>query len=140
MMKAIELYKLYKCKVIVFHSVEHHAIPSSDMVMAPSFAAPHIYSVSDPDIKRIREVYEQNAKAIIDRAEEIFLDAGIEVDARLEPEYDPVSYIRELVKQGEVDLIILGSKGKHTLIGEILLGSVTEKVLRHVDCDIFIVR
>lgn len=140
MMKAIELHKLYKCKVIVFHSVEHHAIPGSDMVMAPSFAIPHVFSVADPDLKRIREVYEKNAKSIINRAEEIFMEAGIQVDARLEPEYDPVSYIRELVKQGEVDLIILGSKGKHTLIGEILLGSVTEKVLRHIDCDVLIVR
>ncbi|MFX0020088.1 MAG: universal stress protein [Candidatus Hermodarchaeota archaeon] len=138
-LKAIELEKLYKTKVIVFHSVEHHVIPSG-IFMAPSYSIPQVYSISDPEFVRIKEVYEKNAQAIIDKAKEIFMEAGLKVETRLIYENDPVSYIKKMVKEEDVDLVIIGSKGTHSLLNEILLGSVAEKVLRHVPCDIFIVR
>ena len=126
--------------MIVFHSIEHHAEHQSGMFMAPSFSVPHIYSISDPDIQRIKEVYEKNAQAIIDRAEEIFMEEGIQIETRLIYEHGPVSYINKMVKEEHVDLVIIGSKGTHSLLEEILLGSVAEKVLRHVPCDILIIR
>lgn len=138
-LKAIDLQNLTKSKVIIFHSVEHHVEPNG-MFMAPSFGVPAVYSISDPDIQRIKEVYEKNAQAIIDRAKEIFMEAGIIVETRLIYEYDPVSYIKKMVLEEDVDLIIIGSKGTHSLLTEILLGSVADKVLRHIPCDVFIVR
>ena len=138
-MKAIELQELYKGKIIIFHSVEHHAEPSG-MFMAPSYSVPHIYSISDPDIQKIKEVYEKNAQAIIDRAKEIFMEAGMQAETRLVYEYDPISYMKKMVNEENVDLVIIGSKGTHSLLEEILLGSVADKVLRHVPCDVFIVR
>lgn len=125
--------------MIVFHSVEHHAEPNG-MFMAPSFAIPHIYRISDPDIKRIKEVYELNAQAIIDRAKEIFIEEGIQIEGRLVFSDGPVSYIIKTVKEENIDLVIIGSKGTHSILEEILLGSVAEKVLRHVPCDILIIR
>jgi nucleotide-binding universal stress UspA family protein len=138
-MKAIELQKTIKGKVIVFHSVEHHAEPGG-MYMAPSYGVPHVYSISSPDLQRIKEVYEKNAQAIIDRAEEIFMEQGLEVETRLVYAHDPVSYIKEMVEKENVDLIIIGSKGTHSLFEEILLGSVADKVLRHVRCDVLVIR
>lgn len=123
----------------MFHSVEHHP-ESSGIYTAPSFGIPQLYSISNPDIQRIKEVYEKNAQAIIDRVEEIFMEEGIEVEARLVYEFDPVSYIKEKVKTENIDLVIIGSKGTHSLLEEILLGSVAEKVLKHVPCDILIIR
>lgn len=138
-MKAIELQKAIKSKVILFHSVEHHAEPSG-MYMAPSYGVPHVYSISSPDLQRIKEVYEKNAQAIIDRAEEIFMEQGLEVETRLVYAHDPVSYIKKMVEKEDIDLVILGSKGNHSLFEEILLGSVADKVLRHIACDILIIR
>ena len=138
-MKAIELQKATKSKVIIFHSVEHHAEPSG-IYMAPSYGVTPVYNISNPDIQRIKEVYEQNAQAIIDRAEEIFMEQGIKVETRLVYAHDPVSYIKMMVEKEDIDLVILGSKGNHSLFEEILLGSVADKVLRHVPCDILIIR
>ncbi|MFX1532141.1 MAG: universal stress protein [Promethearchaeota archaeon] len=138
-LKAIELQKLTESEVIVFHSVEHHSEPTG-MFMAPSYGIPPIYSISSPDIQRIKEVYEKNAQAILDKAKEIFMEHGIEVETRLVYEYDPVSYIKEIVKNEQVNLVILGTKGTHSLLKEILVGSVADKVLRHVPCDILIIR
>ncbi len=125
--------------MIIFHSVEHHAEPSG-IFMAPSFGVPVIHSISDPDIQRIKEVYEKNAQAIIDRAKEIFMEAGVIVETRLIYEHDAVSYIKRMVKEEQVDLVIIGSKGTHSLLEEVILGSVAEKVLRHVPADILIIR
>ena len=138
-MKAIDLQKLSKSKVIVFHSVEHHAEPTG-MFMAPSYSIPHVYSISSPDIQRIKEVYEKNAQAIIDRAKEIFMEQGIQVETRLIYDHGPLSYIKKMVKEEDIDLVIIGTKGTQSLLEEILLGSVAEKVLRHVPCDILIIR
>lgn len=128
-------------EVIVFHSIEHHAIPTG-MFMAPSFGIQNafIYSNSNLDIQRIKEVYEKNAQAILDRAKEIFKEQGIDVETRLIYENGPVSYIKEMVKEEQVDLVIIGAKGTHSLLEEILIGSVADKVLRHVPCDILIIR
>ena len=138
-LKAIELQKSSKSKVIVFHSVESHAEPGG-MFMGPSYNIPYVYSISDPDIQRIKEVYEKNAQAILDRAKELFMEAGLEAETRLIYEHGPVSYIKEMVKKEQVDLVIIGSKGLHSLLEDILLGNVAEKVLRHVPCDILIIR
>jgi nucleotide-binding universal stress UspA family protein len=138
-MKAVELQKLIKSKVIVFHSVEEHAVPTG-IVMAPSYSIPHIYSVDNPDIQKAKEVYEKNAQAIIDRAEEIFSEYGLKIETRLVYEEHPVTYIDRVVKDEGIDLVIIGTKGGHSLLEEVLLGSVAEKVLRHIHCDILVIR
>jgi len=131
---------LSKSEIILFHSVEHHAEPTGGMLPSPLYGIHHIYSISDPELQRIKLVYEKNAQSIIHKAKEIFREEGIEVDARLVYRNDPVTYIKETVKTENVDLVIIGSKGTHSLLEEILLGSVAEKVLRHVPCDILIIR
>jgi len=108
--------------------------------MAPSYSIPQVYSISSPDLKRIKEVYEKNAQAIIDRAAEIFMEQEIQIETRLVYEHDPVSYIKKMVNEENVDLVIIGTKGSHSLLEEVLLGSVAEKVLRHIPCDILIIR
>jgi len=138
-MKAAELQKLSKSEVILFHCVEHQTIPSG-FYMAPSYSVPHVYSITDPELQRIKEVYEKNAQAIIDKAKEIFLEFGIEIETRLVYESDPVSYINKVVKQEGIDLVIIGAKGTHSVFEEILIGSVAEKVLRHTPTDVLVIR
>lgn len=139
-MKAIELQKSSNSNVIIFHSAEHHGVPTGEFMAPSASLIPHVYSMSSPDIQRIKEVYEKNAQAILDRAKEIFMEVGIEVETRLIYEDDPVSYINNTVKDENIDLVIIGSKGMHSLLEEILLGSVAEKVLRHTPCDVLVIR
>jgi len=125
--------------VIVFHSVKYEAIPSGTF-MASSFSVPHIYSISDPDVQRIKEVYEKNAQMIVNRVEDIFKEQGLDVETRLIFDETPGSYIKKTVKHENIDLVIVGSKGLHSLTEEFLLGSVAEKVLRHTPCDVLVIR
>jgi nucleotide-binding universal stress UspA family protein len=138
-MKAVELQQLTKSEVIVFHSVEEHAMPTG-IVMAPSYGIPQIYSIEDPDIQRAKEVYEKNAQSIVDKAEEIFAEYGVKIETRLVYREHPVTYIDKVVEDEGIDLVIIGTKGGHSLFEEVLLGSVAEKVLRHIHCDILVIR
>ncbi|MEJ2250542.1 MAG: universal stress protein [Candidatus Lokiarchaeota archaeon] len=140
LLKAIEIQKLNNAKVVVFHSVEHHAVPTG-MFMGPSQSSiPPIYDISDPNIKRIKEVYEKNGQAFLNNAERIFTEEGIQVETRLVYEDDPVSYIKKVVEKQDFDIVVVGSKGAHSFLEEITLGSVADKVLRHIPCDVLIVK
>lgn len=124
----------------MFHSIEHYAELTGGISYAPPYGIHQGNSVSNPELERIKETYEKTAQKIMNKAREIFLEVGIEVETRIVYDYDPVSYIKEMVKKEHVDLVIIGSKGTHSLLTGILLGSVAEKVLRHVPCDILIIR
>jgi nucleotide-binding universal stress UspA family protein len=108
--------------------------------MDQSYSVPHVHNISDIDIQRIREVYEKNAQAIVDRAKEIFSEVGIIIETRLVYEHGPVAYIKKVVDEEDIDLVILGSKGTQSLLEEVILGSVAEKVLRQVPCDVLVIR
>lgn len=44
------------------------------------------------------------------------------------------------VKEESIDLVIIGTKGTHSLLEEVLIGSVAEKVVRHIPCDVLVIR
>jgi nucleotide-binding universal stress UspA family protein len=51
----------------------------------------------------------------------------------------PWSEIVRSAKENEVDLIVMGTHG-HTGLAHILLGSVTDKVIRHSPCPVLTIR
>ncbi len=110
------------------------------MLIHPAYDLSYIYTLKDPDVQRANEMHEKNAQAILDKAKEVFMEAGVSIETRLIYEHDPFSYIRKMVKEKKVDLVILGSKGSHSMFEEILLGSIADKVVRHIPCDILIIR
>jgi len=139
MLKGVELHSLYKCKIIVFHSVEHHIESSGIFIAQPFFTVPQIYSNSSLEMEKIKDVYEKNAQGLIDSARELFKEEGIEIEAHLIFDHGPLSYIQKMVKEEQVDLVIIGRKGTHSRLEEILVGSIAGKLLYHVPCDVFIV-
>ncbi len=52
---------------------------------------------------------------------------------------DPAREIVRIARSRDVDLVVLGARGLRT-IGRLLLGSVSETVLHHVDRAVVIVR
>ena len=52
---------------------------------------------------------------------------------------DPAREIVRIARRRDVDLVVLGARGLRT-IGRLLLGSVSETVLHHLDCPVVIVR
>jgi nucleotide-binding universal stress UspA family protein len=52
---------------------------------------------------------------------------------------DPAREICETAKAGKYELIVMGNRG-HGLFTELLLGSVSQKVVQHAHCPVLIVR
>lgn len=117
-------------KVTVVHVVSHE-------FMHPELKAQ--YRLPPPILRRIEEVYLESGKKIVRHAEELFREAGIEVDARLVTYEDPAESILELVKDEGYDLVVIGNRAGHQS-ERYALGSVTEKITRHAECTVFIVK
>ena len=62
--------------------------------------------------------------------------AGVTAEIR---EGDPGLQIAEYAQKLQADLIVIPSHGRHG-VQRLLLGSVTERVLRHVECPILVLR
>ena len=52
---------------------------------------------------------------------------------------DPYERLMNIVKERAVDLIVTATHGRSGL-GQLLIGSVAEKIIRHAPCPVFVVR
>jgi nucleotide-binding universal stress UspA family protein len=129
-MFAVSIAKKMKSKVTVVHVVTHE-------FMHPELKAQ--YQLPHSILHRIDEAYLDAGKKIIRNAEEMFREAGIEVDARLVTFEDPAEMILEIVKDEGYDLVVIGNRAEHQS-ERYSLGSVTEKVARHANCPVLIVK
>lgn len=127
---ASSIARNFKSKVTVVHVVTHE-------FMHPELKAQ--YQLPPSILHRIEESYLEAGKKIIRNAEELFKEAGIEVDARLVTFEDPAEYILEVVKDEGYDLVVIGNRAEHQA-EHYSLGSVTEKVARHAECPVLIVK
>jgi nucleotide-binding universal stress UspA family protein len=50
----------------------------------------------------------------------------------------PIPMIRAMAEDLEPDLIIMG-KNEHSVVEKLLIGSITQRVLREISCDVLIV-
>jgi len=129
-MLAVSIAKKFKSKVTVVHCASHE-------FMHPELKAQ--YQLPRSILHKIDEAYLQAGKKIIRNAEEMFKEAGIDVDARLVTYEDPAEFILELVKDEGYDLVIIGNRAGNQS-ERYSLGSVTEKVARHAECPVLIVK
>jgi len=126
-----EFQKMWESKVVMFHSVKHHKIPTG------------MFPVESFPVELYRDMEEASKKAgelLLVETQEIFNQKGLSVETRLIEEDEPEVYIRKIVEKENFDLVVLGSKGRHSKLKEILLGTVSTKVLKSAPCDVLIVR
>jgi nucleotide-binding universal stress UspA family protein len=129
-MLAFSIAKKFKSKVTVVHVVSHE-------FMHPELKAQ--YQLPPSILHRVDEAYLQAGKKIIRNAEEMFREAKIDVDARLVTYEDPAELLLELVKDEGYDLVVIGNRAENQS-KRYSLGSVTEKIARHADCPVLIVK
>jgi nucleotide-binding universal stress UspA family protein len=84
---------------------------------------------SDPETHR-RQLEE--ARAIIAEA------SGVEPET-LEAVGNPAAEIIAAAEARDIELIVLGRRGQHR-IERFLMGSVADRVVRHAECDVLVVR
>jgi nucleotide-binding universal stress UspA family protein len=87
----------------------------------------------------IRDWFFQKRNEIVRDAEALFKEKDIEVDARLIQYEDPAETILELAENEGYDLIVMGNRG-NTEVEAYSLGSIAEKVSRHAECPVLIVK
>lgn len=64
--------------------------------------------------------------------------AGVAVES-MSKVGNPASWIRELAKSWQADLIVMGRRGR-SLVTAVLLGSVSNHVIHHAPCSVLIVQ
>jgi len=129
-MLAFSIAKKFKSKVTVVHVISHE-------FMHPELKAQ--YQLPPSILHKIDESYLKAGKQIIRNAEEMFREAGIDVDARLVTYEDPAEFLLQLVKDEGYNLVVIGNRAKHQSARH-SLGSITEKVARHAECPVLIVK
>ncbi len=126
-----EIQKKWGSKVVMFHSIKHHQIPTG------------MFPIESFPVGVYRDMEEASKKAgelLLIEAQEIFNQKGLSVETRLIEDVEPEVYIRRIVEQENFDLVVLGSKGYHSQLKEILLGTVSTKVVKSAPCDVLIVK
>lgn len=80
----------------------------------------------------------EEGEKILKEASEMFYDFKGEVSAKLE-KGDPAEVIIEKAEKEDYDFIIMGSRGLGTF-SRAILGSVSNKVINHVNTNVLVVR
>ena len=103
--------------------------------VAPSAAVAMIYgdvlAIAGPLTSRLAEAGEHLARFLCERGA-----AGV---TSLVREGDPGLMIADYADEVHADLIVMPSHGYHG-VKRLLLGSVTERVLRHANCPVLVLR
>ncbi len=85
-----------------------------------------------------REQHRAEAEQKLEEWHALVREAGVEGSWR-RIEGDPRRDIVRVAKDSDVDLVVLGAKGRSRL-AELLLGSVAHDVSRHLHCSVLLVR
>jgi nucleotide-binding universal stress UspA family protein len=135
--KLAEMDYISNAKIEIFHA-ENHPI-SSQNVMLPYPALGANVFVPDAEYKSMRELFKKVGEKILVDTKKVFDDIGIPVETKLVFDISPEDYAIEAVKKEKYDLIVMGAKGHHGRLKN-LIGSVCTKISNDADCDVLIVK
>ncbi|MFW6117045.1 MAG: universal stress protein [Thermoproteota archaeon] len=126
---AADIAKEFESRITVIHVVSHDYMP------------PRIidYEIPSSVVSEITGWFLEKGEAILSNAEALFREEGLEVDSRLIRYEDPAETILRVAKEENYSLVIMGDL-KKSESERSLLGSVAEKVLRHAECPVLIVK
>ena len=125
--RAVEFSSFYDARLFILHVIEH--FPEH----LPHYQMSGEGGGMDPEeflIDRAKKDLDQ----LCDR-----LGCGDAVKAVQVSKHSAKSKIMDFVGQNDIDLIVLGSQGRHRL-NELLAGSTATGIVRTAECDVFIVR
>lgn len=99
---------------------------------------------SQESISKVKELLKNEEKEYFDAVHDISLKYkekyNIEIKlVFMSKEGHPAHTIRKIVDKENIDLVVMGTSGKHGM-DRFLLGSVAEKVIRTASCPVLVVR
>lgn len=99
---------------------------------------PVSYVVSEKLLREIVDAYKRENQLILSNCSEIATKKGLVIKTKL-LQGNPGSIILDYCEKGNYDTIIMGSRGMGKF-KELVLGSVSSKVLHHSSCPVMIIR
>jgi nucleotide-binding universal stress UspA family protein len=93
--------------------------------------------IPDFQMEMIEEAAQKAGKAILHKQAEMFRDAGMKIEERLETGA-PREVISKIANEEKFDLIIIGRRGGKGVIRDVLFGSTANYVLHHVACPVLL--
>jgi nucleotide-binding universal stress UspA family protein len=134
---AIQIAKKFGGKLTLFH-VYSITVPPI-VVREPTTLTPSGAPVVTPaEVSKMFEAARDVGKRILDEGERNAVSEGVKVESMLR-EGNSVQEIVRLAKEGNFDLIVMGVRGVSKL-RELLLGSVSEGVMKHAPCPVLVVK
>lgn len=134
---AIEIAKELGGKLTLLHVYNVTVTPM--VVPEPTTLTPSGVPVITPtEVSRMVEAARDVGKHILDDAERKAQKEDVHFESTLK-EGNTVQEILKLAKEGNSDLIVIGVRGVSKL-RELLLGSVSENVIKHAPCPVLVVK
>lgn len=99
---------------------------------------PVLYIESQKLLSELLENYKKERKDILSKCSEIATKKGVTIDTVL-LQGNPTSIILEFIKKEKCDIVIMGSRGMGKF-KEIILGSVSSKIVHHSSCPVMLIR
>lgn len=121
--RAADLARLYQAKLSVCHAVD---------------SLPIVESIYGPIIPFDRDLTTVLVAASAKQLAKLGKSYGIPEDRQWVAIGSPKTEILLLAEENQIDLIVVGSHGRHGL--GLLLGSTASSVLHHAKCDVMAVR
>lgn len=98
---------------------------------------PVVVPMSDEEVRELRDSHQRHAQEELERYAGEHL-GGVEVDP-LVVVGRPYEQIVETARELGVDLIVMATHG-YGFVGSVVFGSTAERVVRHADCPVMVVR
>ena len=99
---------------------------------------PVSYVVSERLLREIRDAYKRENQLILSKCSEIATKKGLVIQTKL-LQGNPGSRILDFCEREKYDIIIMGSRGMGKF-KELVLGSVSSRVLHHSSCPVMMIR
>lgn len=129
--KTVEFQKILNCKVLIIHSIKDNRLPSD---LYPNVKV--LYS----RYNTLDEVYKEAGEKLLKSTKQKFGTAQDLVETRLIEDISPEDYIPKIVEEEEIELVVLGSRGHHSKIKKVFLGTVSTNIAKNAPCDVWIVK
>lgn len=94
------------------------------------------FALASQHMASVKKLVEEQAVEYLDDIKTLGKENGVSITTKL---IEGVPFEEIILSAQPNDLIVLGSKGK-TKLNRVLIGSVSEKVVRHAQCSVMIVR
>ena len=136
--RVAKMQKRSGAEVVIFHAEQHYFVPEERPIGFPFLSVSN--TIPRNNYIDYREQFEKWGTRMLNETEKIFTDEGLKVEKRLVMDLSPSDYAIEVVKKEKFDLVVVGCQGHHSTLRKLFIGSVAEKMVNEVPCDVLIVR